>query len=70
MKRVAVIDKDRCKPDECNFECGRVCPPNRTERKCITLVDLVVVPGSSSGKKQVADIEESRCVDCNGCVDS
>lgn len=40
MTRIAVINKDRCKPSKCNFECGLICPVNRQKKECIKLVDI------------------------------
>ncbi|MFH0862794.1 MAG: hypothetical protein V1875_07200 [Candidatus Altiarchaeota archaeon] len=34
--RIAIHDKDRCKPKDCNFLCMRMCPVNRTGGECIT----------------------------------
>ncbi|MBS7612570.1 hypothetical protein KEJ27_10310, partial [Candidatus Bathyarchaeota archaeon] len=31
MVRVAVLDKDRCKPKDCGLVCIRFCPPVRNE---------------------------------------
>ena len=55
--RIAVIEKDRCHPGECgNFLCIRVCPVNRTGKKCI--VENNKKPG----------IDEFLCIGCNICV--
>jgi ATP-binding cassette subfamily E protein 1 len=35
--RVAVIDREKCKPDKCNTECIRFCPMVRTRREAIRL---------------------------------
>lgn len=53
--RLAVIDKDKCKPKKCNKECVRSCPVNRTGKQCIEIED-------------VAKINESLCIGCNMCV--
>jgi ATP-binding cassette subfamily E protein 1 len=70
--RVAIINKDRCKPNKCNFECGLVCPPNRQGKECIKLVNIEdsastnVVIGSK--KKTTAIIIEDACISCGICV--
>ena len=55
--RVAVIDKDRCKPDKCDQVCIRFCPMVRTRREAIRLGD--------DGKAYVA---EMICSGCGICV--
>lgn len=58
MSRVAIVDKQLCKSDKCNFECMRVCVVNRSGKECISIKD------------KYADIEESMCLgsDCGACV--
>jgi len=59
LARVAVIDKDYCKPSKCNLECIRFCPINRSKKS--KAVDL------SEGKTR-AVIYEDVCVGCGICV--
>jgi len=54
--RIAVVDRDRCQPEKCNYECVNFCPPQRTGDEVFELVD----------EKPV--IEEELCVGCNICV--
>uniref|UniRef100_A0A6C0J8A1 ABC transporter domain-containing protein n=1 Tax=viral metagenome TaxID=1070528 RepID=A0A6C0J8A1_9ZZZZ len=54
--RLAVIDKNLCKPTKCDHECEKKCPVNKTKRKCIDIEDL-------------ASISESLCIGCGICVD-
>ncbi|MFH0862795.1 MAG: ribosome biogenesis/translation initiation ATPase RLI [Candidatus Altiarchaeota archaeon] len=56
--RIAIHDKDRCKPKDCNFLCMRMCPVNRTGGECIT--------ESPETKKPV--ISEAMCTGCGICV--
>jgi ATP-binding cassette subfamily E protein 1 len=56
--RIAVHDKDRCKPKDCNYLCVRMCPVNRTGGECITV--------SEETKKPV--ISELLCTGCGICV--
>lgn len=59
MVRVAVVDRDYCKPDKCSLECIRFCPVNRSKKK--KAVDL-----SEDRKKAV--IFEDVCIGCGICV--
>ncbi len=64
MTRIAVINKDRCKPSKCNFECGLICPVNRQKKECIKLVDIE----DTGPKKKTAYISEDLCIGCGLCV--
>ncbi len=55
MVRVAVVDKELCKPDKCQLECVRFCPINKTGRKAIEV-------------KGKAIIYEETCIGCGICV--
>ena len=55
--RVAVVDKDRCRPDKCDQPCIRFCPMVRTRREAIRQDD--------EGK---AYISEFICSGCGICV--
>ena len=35
QKRIAVIDRELCKPKTCDYLCRRVCPVNSSGKKCI-----------------------------------
>ena len=35
LTRIAILNKDRCKPKKCNQECKRGCPVNRIGKFCI-----------------------------------
>jgi len=59
LVRVAVIDRDYCKPSRCNLECIRFCPINRSRRK--KAIDL-------SEDKSRAVIYEDICVGCGICI--
>ncbi len=58
MVRVAVVDRDLCKPNKCNKECIRFCPVNRRGKKAIELHE--------SGKYVI--IYEETCIGCGICV--
>ena len=53
---MAVVDKERCRPDKCDLVCIRFCPMVRTRREAIRLED---------GKAYVV---ESLCSGCGICV--
>ena len=53
--RIAVVDKEKCKPEKCSFLCGKVCPKNRAGEKCIELEEKAV-------------IDESACIGCGICI--
>ncbi len=59
MKRIAVIEKDKCNPIGCGgYLCIRVCPSNRAGRECIV-----------KGPDGKAQINEEACADsCSICV--
>ncbi len=58
-KRVAVIDREKCHPQECgNYLCAKLCPVNRAGADCI-------YPGDDAGKK--ARIDEMLCTSCGIC---
>lgn len=55
--RVAVVDKEKCKPDKCDEVCVRFCPMVRTRREAIRM--------GEDGKAYVA---EMICSGCGICV--
>lgn len=55
QKRIAVINKDKCKPKKCKHECKKICPVNSIGKKCIDIEDVAVVA-------------ENLCIGCNSCV--
>ncbi|KYH37168.1 MAG: ATPase [Candidatus Bathyarchaeota archaeon B24] len=57
MVRVAVLDKERCKPEDCGLVCIRFCPPVRNGLDAIKL--------GEDGKPVV---NERLCVGCGICV--
>ncbi len=58
MKRIAIVDKVKCKNRiDCPFICGGVCPVNRTGKECI-------VVGADNKPK----INEELCVGCGICT--
>ncbi|ADV65536.1 ribosome biogenesis/translation initiation ATPase RLI [Desulfurococcus mucosus] len=59
MVRVAVVDRNYCKPDKCSLECIRFCPVNRGRRK--KAIEL-------SGDNKYVVISEDACIGCGICV--
>ena len=58
MVRLAIIDRDLCKPNKCNLECIRFCPINKSKRaKAIEL-----------GPEGYPIIYESICTGCGICI--
>ena len=53
--RIAVIDKEKCRPDMCNHECQRVCPINKKGDPCVTI-------------EEKAKIDEKLCIGCGICA--
>jgi ATP-binding cassette subfamily E protein 1 len=64
LTRVAIINKDKCKPHKCNFECGLVCPVNKQGKQCVKLEDIEEI----GVKKKIAVISESDCSGCSLCT--
>jgi len=59
MVRVAVLDRERCKPKDCQHECRNFCPEVRNR------IDAVVF---SDGEDKPPTIVESLCTGCGICV--
>jgi ATP-binding cassette subfamily E protein 1 len=57
LTRIAVIDRELCKPKKCNYLCIRVCPKNRSGEDCITIEEETKFP----------IIDESICIGCGIC---
>ena len=53
--RIAIIDKDKCKPKKCSHECKKSCPVNQMGKICIEIEDI-------------AKINEGLCIGCSQCV--
>lgn len=58
LTRVAVIDRELCKPKKCDYLCIRVCPRNRFGDKCIIMDEETKFP----------TIDENICIGCGICV--
>lgn len=58
MTRVAVINRELCKPKKCGYLCIRVCPKNRANEDCII----------EDKETKFPVIDESICIGCGICV--
>ncbi|CAK9292179.1 unnamed protein product [Gordionus sp. m RMFG-2023] len=58
MIRIAIVNKDRCKPKKCRQECKRSCPVNKMGKLCIEVTPL----------SKIANISEELCIGCGICV--
>ncbi len=58
MPRIAVVNKDLCKPNKCNYECIRFCPINKAGR--IKAIEL--------GEDGKPVIHEAACTGCGICI--
>jgi len=57
MKRIAVVHKEKCNPNVCNYLCIKLCPLNRAKKECITI-----------GEDKKIIIDEKICTGCGICV--
>ncbi len=55
VKRIAIVDKEKCKPERCNKECKTFCPVEKSGKEVITI-------------ERKAKINESLCIGCGICV--
>lgn len=53
--RLAIIDKDKCKPKKCHKECYKSCVVNQIGKLCIEI-------------EEIAKISDELCIGCNICV--
>jgi ATP-binding cassette subfamily E protein 1 len=64
--RIAIIDQNKCKPNKCNKECIKSCPPQKNGTEVIFLTDIEDI--GNIKKRKVAKVAESMCIGCNICV--
>ena len=74
MTRIAIINESKCKPEKCNKECIKSCPPQQNGKIVIEIEDIGInIPLSNdyktlTDKKKIARIAENLCIGCNRCV--
>jgi len=56
MTRIAIVDKELCRPKKCSYLCQRVCPKNRAKEECII-----------TGEDKKPIIDENICIGCGIC---
>src|SRR5690606_6256288 len=67
LPRLAVIDKDKCKPNKCQQECRKVCPVVRIGKECI-IISSTAAAAAGQDEKKSAIISETLCIGCGMCV--
>jgi ATP-binding cassette, sub-family E, member 1 len=71
MIRIAIVDKEKCKPSKCQQECIKKCPVQRTGKEVIKLIDIEDLGKNANtqlSKNKIIEIVESSCIGCNQCV--
>ncbi|CAJ0576481.1 unnamed protein product, partial [Mesorhabditis spiculigera] len=58
MTRIAIVEKDRCKPKNCGLPCKKSCPVVRMGKQCIQV----------EATSPIAFISEVLCIGCGICV--
>lgn len=58
LTRIAIVNKDRCKPKKCRQECKKSCPVVRMGKLCIEV----------NPKSKISFISEQLCIGCGICV--
>jgi len=56
LTRIAIVDKDRCRPKKCRQECRKSCPVVRNGKLCIEI------------NGQISNISEELCTGCGICT--
>ncbi len=57
--RIAIVNKQKCKPNLCAHECVKCCPINKKGDECITITE---------GEFSKAKIDEKLCIGCGICI--
>lgn len=72
MTRIAIVDKNKCKPNKCKKECMTFCPPQQGGKKVIDIEDIgsksIINIEDISVNKKIAKIAENMCVGCGICT--
>ena len=72
--KLAIIDKEKCKPTVCGHECKKYCPVEKKEADTCVTIGATLGGGSSKGATGMsssadkAKIDENTCIGCGICV--
>ena len=55
LKRLAIVNEDLCRPNDCGLECKKACPVNRIGKQCIVI-------------DKISKISETLCIGCSACA--
>lgn len=58
LTRIAIVNKDKCKPKKCALECKKSCPVNRSQKMCIEVTN----------ESKTCIISEVLCIGCGICA--
>lgn len=56
--RIAILNKEKCKPKKCGLECKKACPVNKSEKLCIEV----------KKSSKMCSLAENLCIGCGLCV--
>jgi len=59
MPRIAIINKDKCKPEKCNKECIKSCPPQKSGKIVIEIEDLAKNLQTITNKSDMVKTDKS-----------
>lgn len=64
MPRIAILDQNKCKPEKCANECIKICPPQKTGKQVIEIVDIEDIGGKVQSIKD-SQLNKSEMVRIN-----
>lgn len=56
MPRIAIIDHDKCKPEKCAKECIKSCPPQKSGKQVIDIVDIEDISSKIQSQSNKSDM--------------
>ena len=63
MPRIAIINKEKCKPSKCNKECIKRCPPQKTGKQVIEIIDIEDISAFNMSTRKNKGITLKEAVD-------
>jgi ATP-binding cassette subfamily E protein 1 len=61
MTRIAIIDSNKCKPEKCSKECIKSCPPQKSGKQVIEIIDIEnIVLNSNQNKSDIVRVDISK----------